>query len=407
MKLVYKNLKNLLFLLTILQLSCSSENRFGDIVTYKVNKSDYVNKLNVTGILEAKKTYSIICPRIWTDLTIIYLAPEGVYVEKGDTVCILEAGELENDYKEAVKNLETKKSDYNKSIADYNLQNLLMSSQVKTIQSSTAISNLDSSRLSFTSSTQRKIIELELEKAKIEMEKIQKKMDFFKIINVAKQKKIEMEIKQAENQVARQREQLDKLVIKSINTGMVTYAILWSTGSIIKEGDIVWAGMPLINIPDLSEMQVKLTVNETHFKRIDKDQHVDLTLDAFPEVSLTGKIRNKTPMGKPIKEGSQVKVFEIFSSVDSTDFKLQPGLSITADVILEIIQDTIVVPLSAVFELDSSKIVYVSEGEKFKRQTVKIARKSDNYAVISEGIGQNDEVILIEPPEQLILEGSF
>ena len=188
---------------------------------------------------------------------------------------------------------------------------------------------------------------------------------------------------------------------------MVTYAILWSTGSIIKEGDIVWAGMPLINIPDLSEMQVKLTVNETHFKRIDKDQHVDLTLDAFPEVSLTGKIRNKTPMGKPIKEGSQVKVFEIFSSVDSTDFKLQPGLSITADVILEIIQDTIVVPLSAVFELDSSKIVYVSEGEKFKRQTVKIARKSDNYAVISEGIGQNDEVILIEPPEQLILEGSF
>ena len=57
-------------------------------------------------------------------------------------------------------------------------------------------------------------------------------------------------------------------------------------------------------------------------------------------------------------------------------------LLVKCDVILESIPDTIVVPLLAVFEKDSSKIVYISKGEKYKRQTVNLACNSDNFAVI-------------------------
>jgi multidrug efflux pump subunit AcrA (membrane-fusion protein) len=406
MKTVFKALHYFSLFFTIFSFSCSSGNQKDDLITFKVIKSDYTNRIQVTGTLDAKNTYTIICPDIWSDLTIIQLIPEGTYVNEGDTVCILGAGQLENDYREAVKNLEIKKSDYNKSIADFNLQKLLMISQLETIRSSTAISNLDSSKLAFTSPAHRKIIELELEKAKIEMDKIQKKMDFFKIINVANLRKNEMEIRQAENQVARQREQLDKLVITSDSQGLASYARYWMTGNKIKEGDIVWRPMPIIKIPDISEMQTKLIVNEAHFKRIEKDQHIDITIDAFPEILLTGKIRNKTPMGKPIKRGSPVKVFEVFSSVDSADSTLQPGLSISGDVILESIPDTIVVPLSAVFDKDSIKVVYINNGDSYKRQPVEVASSSENYAVISKGLRPDEEVILIEPPEQLVYEGS-
>jgi biotin carboxyl carrier protein len=385
-------------------IGCSQYNRFEDLKTYQVVKSDFINKVTVTGIIEAKKTFSITSPRIWIEMKITDLIPEGTQVSEGDTVCILKADKLENDYNEAIKNLETKKSDYQKAVAEYNLQKLLMETQLKTNESSTKISYLDSSRLAFTSPVERRMIELELEKAAIEREKIISEMSFFEIINRAELKKVEMEIRQAENNVARQEEQLGKLVLTSGTAGLVTYATSWMTGVKVKEGDNVWARMPIIIIPDLSEMQGKLTVNETHFKRIEKDQEIHLRIDAFPEINLTGKITFKQPMGKPVRRDSQVKVFEIISSIDSSGFSIQPGLSITADVIIESILDTVMVPLSAVFEDDSLKIVYLSDGDNIIKQPVEIASISENYAVISKGIAPGMEVILMKPPESLIAE---
>ncbi len=403
---IKRKYRYILWLLISFYISCSSENQSNEFLTYKVNKTDFVNKLNVTGIIETTKTYTIACPRLYTDVTIVYLIPEGTYVNIGDTVCILEASELENNYKEAIKNLETAKSEYNKSVANLNLQYLLLTSQVKIIQSSNEISHLDSSKLSFTSSTHQKLIELRIKKAEIEMNKIQNKLNFLKIINQSELKKMKMKIKQAENDVARKKAQLDKLVLKTNTAGMVTYGILWSTGDKIREGDIVWGNMPIVKIPDMSKMQIKLAVNEAQFKRIDKNQKVEISIDAFPNIQLAGKITMKTPMGKPIKKNSNVKMFDVFASIDSSEFTIQPGLSITCDVILESIPDTIVVPLLAVFEKDSSKVVYISKGQKYKRQIVKLACNSENYAVISEGLNKNEEIILTEPPEDLITEGS-
>ncbi|MCE5252429.1 efflux RND transporter periplasmic adaptor subunit [bacterium] len=393
----------LALLLFFLYVSCSSRNRSNTFIRHQVKRTEFVNKITTSGIIEATKTYSVTCPGIWTDATITYLIHEGTYVDEGDTVCILQASELKNSYDEAVKNLENAKAEYNKSVADLNLQYLLLESQVKTIESSAEISRLDSSKIAFTSRAQRELIELKIEKAEVEKEKIQKKLEFLKVINTSELKKMEMKIKQAENNVARQKEQLDKLVLTSTTAGMVTYAMSWTTGNKIREGDIVWGNLPIISIPDMSSMTIKLTVNETHFKQIEKDQIVNIRIDAFPEIMLTGKITKKTPMGKPIKKDSKVNFFEVFASIDSTHFKIQPGLSVTCDVIIESIPDTLVVPLLAVFGRDSLKVVYISEGEKFLRQTVKVACNSDNYAVIAEGLKGNEEIILAEPPENLLL----
>jgi hypothetical protein len=50
--------------------------------------------------------------------------------------------------------------------------------------------------------------------------------------------------------------------------------------------------------------------------------------------------------------------------------------------------------------------VYINEGEKFKSQMVKLACNSDNYAVIAEGLKENEEIVLTNPPEGLIKEGN-
>jgi HlyD family secretion protein len=384
--------------------SCSSEKRSDNLIKHKVKKTTFVNKITTSGIIEANKTYAISCPGIWTDATITYLIPEGTYVKEGDTVCILESSVLSNSYEDALKNLESAKAEYNKSVATINMQYVMLDSEVKTIESSTEISRLDSSKLAFNSKANQKIIELKIKKDEIAKEKIERKLEFLKIINKSELKKMEMKIKQAENNVAREKEKLDKLVLKSNISGIVIYATSMTSGNKIRVGDIVWGNLPIIEIPDLSKMTIKLTVNESDFKLIEKDQNINVTIDAHPDSKLTGKITKKTPMGKPIKKDSKVNFFEVFASIDSLNIKIQPGLSITCDILLESIPDMVVVPLLAVFGKDSLKTVYITKGNKYLKQNVKLSHHNDNYAVISEGLKENDEITLSEPPENLVMK---
>ena len=167
-------------------------------MTHQMARTDFVHSISATGVIEAIETHTIGCPGIWTDATIVYLIPEGTRVAKGDTVCILDASEIENAYKEAVRNLEAARAEYNKTIADLNLQYLLLDAQVQTIESSAAIAQLDSSQLDFASPSQKRLIELKLEKARLEKKKIQTKLSFLKLINESELKKMASKITQAE-----------------------------------------------------------------------------------------------------------------------------------------------------------------------------------------------------------------
>jgi len=393
---------------TILLLSlwsaCSPGRRQGEILVHKVQRCDFVDKVTVPGEIEAIKTYSVACPGLRTDGTIIWLIPEGTHVEKGDTVCIIEARELENDYKQAVAELENARAEYNKSVADLNLQYLLLESQVMTIESSTEITRLDSMEMAYSPPLHKKLIELEIKKAEIEKGKLVKKLEFLQIINESELRKMRTKIDQARNRVDRTKTELDKLWLKTDVAGMVTYAVLWTSGVKVREGDVVWSVMPIITIPDMSGMQVKLTVNETHFKRIEKDQEVRITLDAFPDIRLNGVITKKTPMGKPVKKNSEVKEFEVYASIDSTGFSIQPGISVTCDVIVNAVPDTIVIPLMALFEQDSSKIVYLAKDGQYCQQAVECGGNSDNHAIIAAGLQPDDVIALGPPAEDLLIQ---
>jgi RND family efflux transporter MFP subunit len=387
-----------------LQCSCARKKTADSIITAGVERKDYVDVVTVTGILEAASTHNFGCPGIFSDVTIKYLIPEGTYVKTGDTLCIMEARELENYYILELQQLDEVRAEYNKSAADLELQYLLLEAQVKNIEASTEITRLDSTQMQFTSPLSAEIIRLELRKADIEKEVILKKLEFLKRINESELQKMKMKIMQQENQVDRAREQLDKLTLTADVEGIVLYALSWQSGIKIREGDVVWADMPIVNIPDVREMQVKLEVNEADYKRLAINQDLAVRVDAFPDKILAGKIKYKAPVGQPVKRGSEVKVFEVTASLDSPSVALQPGLGVTCEVMVKRIQDTLIVPVIALFEEDSTKVVYVLEDNKFIKKVVKVSEYNSKQAIITEGLRANEVIALMKPPESIILQ---
>jgi len=390
------------FLFLMGLLSCSPTAEFDQVLTSKPEKKDFLDELTVSGTLEAVNTKSFACPGVRADVTVVYLIPEGTYAHNGDTLCILEGREIENDYLQALIDLENAQAEYNKSRADLELQFLILEAQVKTIEASSEIKELDSVQMRFTSASDKKITELELEKAEIERNVALKKLEFLKKINEKELQKMKLKIDQQQNKVDQAKYKLDQLTITSDIEGIVIYEQLWSTGKKVKEGDVVWWIMPIIQIPDLNAFQIKMNVSESVYKRIQKEQSIEVTVDAFPDIRLTGKIKYKAPVGKPVKEQSEVKMFEVTASLDSSRLDLQPGLGVTCQVLVKNIPDTIVVPLISLFDEDSAKVVYVAGNGRFFRKTVKVSDQNNLEAVIVSGLEGHEVLALSKPPESLI-----
>lgn len=385
-----------------LPMSCQPGLEFNQVITSPLSKKDFRDLVTVSGTLEAVNTRSYGCPGIWSDITIMYLLPEGTMVTAGDTLCILKGREIENDYLQALNELENTRSEYNKSKAELELQFLILEAQAETIEATTKITQLDSLQLTFTSSSSREIINLELKKASLERDITLKKLDYLRVINQSELQKMSLKIAQFENRVDQARSKLDKLTLRSDTEGVVIYDKLWTSGKKVREGDVVWGNMPIIQIPDLSAMQVKLVVSESEYKRIVLDQILEISVDAFPEISLSGKIKYKAPVGKAVNKESEVKRFDVCASLDSSLLHIQPGLGVTCNILVKNIPDTIVVPVISLFSEDSLKIIYVADNLSFNKIVVSTADYNNKEAIIEKGLDGNEVIALVKPPESLI-----
>lgn len=383
-------------------ISCQHHSKTEGLEFYNVKQKDFINSITVNGYLEASRSITLTCPINGQDVRITDMVKEGSMVHKGDTVCRLQCAELDNQYKDALKNYEIEKSNYDKTQAQQELEYKTLEAQVETIEASVNIAMLDSSKLRFYTPAMQKITKLNLEKSLIQKEKILKKMDFTKRINATVLNTCQLRIQQQDNIAKRAKSQLDKLCLVADTSGVIEYSLLWSTGNKAKIGDVIWGRMPVLKLTDLSELQLKLLVSENQFKVIQKDQKVTFTIDIMPDKIFHGKITTKLPQGKPVMDQSNVKYFEVLAQLDSTLRSIPPGVNVSCKVYLDNIKNAITVPIVSVFDKDSIKLVYLIENQKIRLQTVKTGQSNDKEIIITSGLKPNCKVLLSKPPDKLL-----
>lgn len=394
--------KNIIIIFIYLFFShCSSINK-ENVITYTVKNTSYTEKINASGYIESTKMVSVACPRINDVAIIIYLIPEGSKVKIGDTVCILESDQMEQEYDEALQKLEVAQTDYDRTLASQEMQDLLMNSEARIIESSLKMSMLDSNELIFTTPARQKIIHLELKKSEIEKQRIINKQQYSRKMNASELKKKKMKIIQAENHVARMKGMLDKLVLKSPINGKVIYSDNWWTRQKNKIGDNAASKMPLVKIPDMNNLQVKLELSENLYKRAAIDQDVKIRPDALPGIILNGKVKKKVPLGKKINRESDIKKYEVLTSIENSDTTIVPGLSVHCDIIIDVEKDTIVIPIIAIDNHNDKNMVYVLDKKKYIQKEIEISKKSENKVIVSRGLKIGDVVALNKPSDHLI-----
>ncbi len=254
----------------------------------------------------------------------------------------------------------------------------------------------------YSSEAQRKITELQLKIARIEKNKLQKKLESLKIINASELRKLNLRIKQSENMVEMMNQRMKLLTIVAPQDGLALRGYSPMGTGKLKEGDVVYEGMPLVEIPDLTQMRVKIIADESSYKRIQPGQKVQYTFDAIPGNFASGTISMKTPVGNPVSRNSKVKMFDIIASIDTCQTIPGPGLSANCRVRLLELGDTLVVPNVTIFEEDTIKVVYVKLKSGYERREIAPGPASSSNSVISAGLKQGEDLAMVKPANHLI-----
>ena len=368
---------------------------------YTVIEKDFENSVIVEGVVEPTYFTTVMCP-MNVDGTIIYMVEDGTQVNEGDVICIIEDINNETNYNNLLDLIESISAELSTKKADLQMQQALLEAQVRNNEADTEIANLDSLQLHFASPTQRQISELQLESASIEKSRLEKRLQTLKVINDSEIKSIEINLRRAHSRLETAKEILESLTVRAPSSGLAIVSQSRRSGEKLKIGDEVWNNMPLVIIPEMSEMKVEMRVSETDFKYISENDSVSYTFNAMPDNWANGKITKMLPVGQPYSRDSKLKYFEVEASVDSILEMPEPGFTANCRVIVDYIKDTITVPLVAIFDEDSRKVVYVKKNKAFERREIKTGLSSQKESVVLEGLNRDEKVALTKPNSSLI-----
>lgn len=393
---------------TLLTLVVSACGNRGDSQSFstKVERGDFQEWLSLEGSVEAVNATSINCPRVF-DAVVLYIAEDGSFIQAGDTVCMLESNRLKEQYERSLTNLEIFEAEYNKGVADLDLSMTLLEAQVRNNEAQTQISNLDSLQLEYSSPSQRKITELQLKRSRIEKRKLESKLKYLRIINQTELRKMQIYINQMKSQVSSLEKELQSLVMLAPKAGLVLLGESPSTDGRLQVGEEIYPNALIASIPEMDQMQVRIQAREAEVKRLELGQRVDFTFDGMPDSRAQGLIRMIAPVGTPMRGNKSIKLYDVVANIDTASTLPKPGLSAMAQVYLQLEPDTVFVPQLAIFIEDSSRFVYVREGNGYIRQEVQLGLQSSKQAIISGGLKGSETISLIKPKNAAVKETRF
>ncbi|MFB3813717.1 MAG: efflux RND transporter periplasmic adaptor subunit [Terriglobales bacterium] len=159
----------------------------------------------------------------------------------------------------------------------------------------------------------------------------------------------------------------------------------------VRQGQFVNAGDLLVQVADLSIVQVRAFVDEPDIGRLRQGQPVYVNWDGLP-----GRVWEGTVTRVPstvVALGSR-NVGEITCQVDNADRMLLPNLNVSVTVITDKADDTITVTREALRMEDGTHFVYLVQGDKLVRRDVQPGMANLTRVQITKGLNAGDEVCI-------------
>jgi len=285
----------------------------------------------LSGQIKASDNQTFYAPKTdsWR-VQVQWLLPEGDIAKKGDLVVVFDSGSIQSQIEQEEVNLIVAEEELHR-IASSNKQTFLEAN----FGQKKAVLLLEKSRIDasiskeYLSQYDYEKNQLEFEKALVANAKAQENLKQTKVANLVASTKQELSIKKLQEKLRYNRHKLKQMSVYAKRSGPVLY------GSHPWNGEKVFVGMTaqpswkIAEIPSMNGLYIESWVHEIDYKNLSLNSRAKLTLDAFPEAKLTGRLTDISTQPEERKEwGKGVYYRSVFEFDAPSTLTLLPGMSV-------------------------------------------------------------------------------
>jgi HlyD family secretion protein len=201
-------------------------------------------------------------------------------------------------------------------------------------------------------------------------------------------------------------DQLAKSKIKSSTTGMVVYARVEGGGRMggsepIQEGTTVRERQEILSIPTTGGLIVEASIHESVLKQVSIGKSCSIQVDALPGQVFKGRVQFVALL--PDKgswwANPNQRLYRTEIAVEDGNLEMRPGMSCSVEILSDLIEDCLQVPVQSVVLNEGRTIAFVAAAAgSVEQRTVKVGRASETFVEVTEGLKEGEEVLLAPPP---------
>ena len=382
-----------------------------EIPTARVERRDFLRTVRARGELKSAQSVQVTAPQT-PDLKIVQLAENGKTIRAGDIVVKFDESAQEDTMILRETNVRQVDSEIKQATAQHSITDERNAMEIMQAQYNLERAELEASK-------QEILAEIEAEKAKIDVEisrgelnKAETNEEASNISQDADLARLEERRSKALRDLELSRGYLGSMVLRAPAGGIVhilpnnrAQGSFGTARPPFQEGDTVWTGAPIAEIPDLNSLRVEFRVEEIDRGRVEEAQETRIRVDAVPDTVLSGKVSWLSPIATLVfSRLPPEKNFPAHTSIDNIDERLRPGMSATVEIVVQRLPDVLVIPAKASAQIDGKPTVFVKDGAGYRRVRIEVAASNGAEIVVSSGLEEN-EVIALENPELTAARG--
>ncbi len=376
-----------------------------ELPTAQVERRDFLRTVRSRGELKSAESVQITAPQT-PDLQIVELAENGNPINAGDIVVRFDESSQEDALIERQTQVRQVDSEIEQAEAEHAITD--ERNEMFIMQ---ATYNVE--RAGLEASKQEILAEIEAEKAKIdvtiaegELTKTETTAEASDMSQAADIERLMERKGKAQRDLNLSRTYLRSMVLRAPADGIVhilpnnrAQGSFGTARPPFQEGDTVWTGAAIAEIPNLESLRVEFRVDEVDRGRVDEGHETRIRVDAVPDVVLSGSVSWLSPIATLVfNRLPPEKNFPAFAELDEIDQRLRPGMSTTVEIIVQRIEDVLVIPSKASAQIDGKPTVFVQDGAGYRRVPIEVAATNGAEIVVSDGLQEGD-VIALENPE--------
>ena len=158
----------------------------------------------------------------------------------------------------------------------------------------------------------------------------------------------------------------------------------------IEPGMNVMPGIEVMQLADISTVNIKIAVPEKEISRVNKGQQAEVRVGALGDKLFTGVVSEKGIAANPLAHTYEVKI-----KLNNTSHELMPGMVCKVGVHSHETEAGIVLPNHTVqLQPDGKKFVWVVKGNAASQRMVSTGELTTEGVIITAGLQPGDEVIV-------------